>query len=33
MDDVLMLVLITVLFLAGWGLARFCERLVGHGRS
>jgi hypothetical protein len=32
MDDLLMLVLIGVLFLAGWGLARFCERLEGRGR-
>jgi len=28
-----MLVLIAVLFLAGWGLAAFCERLSGRGRA
>jgi len=33
MDDVLMLALTAVLFLAGWGLARFCERLSARGRS
>jgi len=33
MDDLLMLVLIAVLFLAGWGLAVFCERLAGRGRA
>ncbi len=32
MDDLLMLVLIGVLFLTGWGLARFCERLSSRGR-
>jgi hypothetical protein len=32
MDDVLMLVLIAVLFLLGWGLAEFCERLSARGR-
>ena len=33
MGDLLMLVLIGVLFLAGWGLAEFCERLSARGRS
>ena len=33
MDDLLMLVLIGVLFLLGWGLTRFCERLSDRGRS
>jgi hypothetical protein len=33
MDDLLMLVLIAVLFLAGWGLAAFCERLSGRGSA
>jgi hypothetical protein len=32
MDDLLMLVLIGVLFAAGWGLAAFCDRLSGRGR-
>jgi len=32
MDDVLMLALIGVLFLVGWGLAMFCERLSSRGR-
>lgn len=33
MDDLLMVVLIGVLFLSGWGLAKFCERLSARGRS
>ena len=33
MDDLLMLTLIGVLFLAGWALAWFCERLSRRGRS
>jgi len=33
MDDLWMVVLIGLLFLAAWGLARFCERLSGRGRS
>jgi hypothetical protein len=33
MDDLLMLTLIGVLFLAGWGLAWFCEHLSRRGRS
>ena len=33
MDDLLMLALIGVLLLSGWGLTRFCERLSGRGRS
>jgi hypothetical protein len=32
MDDLLMAVLIGVLFLAGWGLVAFCERLHSRGR-
>jgi hypothetical protein len=32
-NDVLMMLLIGVLFLALWGLARFCERLSERGRS
>jgi hypothetical protein len=31
MDDVFMVVLIGVFFLAVWGLARFCERLSHRG--
>jgi hypothetical protein len=33
MDDLLMVVLIGVLFLAAWGLAKFCERLSDQGGS
>jgi hypothetical protein len=33
MDDLLMLALIGLLFLAGWGLAVFCERLSSRGRT
>ena len=33
MDDVLMLALVAILFLAGWGLTRFCEHLSSRGRS
>ncbi len=33
MSDLLMAVLIGALFLAGWGLAAFCEQLSGRGRS
>lgn len=33
MNDVVMLLLIGVLFLAMWGLARFCEHLSIRGRS
>jgi hypothetical protein len=33
MDDLLMVALIAVLFLAGWGLARFCEHLASRGRT
>jgi hypothetical protein len=33
MDDVLMLVLVAILLLAGWGLTRFCEHLSARGRS
>jgi hypothetical protein len=33
MDDVLMLVLVAALFLAAWGLTRFCELLSRRGRS
>jgi len=33
MDDLLMVVLIGVLFLVGWGLTEFCERLSARGRS
>jgi hypothetical protein len=32
MDDVLMVVMIGLLLLAAWGLARFCERLSNRGR-
>jgi len=32
MDEVLMVVVIAVLFLVGWGLAKFCERLSARGR-
>ena len=32
MDDLLMVVLIAVLFLTGWGLAVFCDRLSARGR-
>ena len=33
MDDLVMVVLIGVLFLAAWGLTKFCERLSDRGRS
>jgi hypothetical protein len=33
MDDVLMLVLMAVLFVEGWGLTWFCDRLSARGRS
>ena len=33
MVDLLMVALIGVLFLAAWGLATFCEKLSGRGRS
>ena len=33
MVDLLMVALIGVLFLAAWGLAAFCEKLSGRGRS
>jgi hypothetical protein len=33
MNDLLMVVLIGALFLAGWGLTWFCERLSERGRS
>jgi len=31
MDDLVMVALISALFLAAWGLSRFCERLSRRG--
>jgi hypothetical protein len=33
MDDLLMVALMAILFLAAWGLARFCDRLASRGRT